>query len=132
MKRGNKLFRIILALSAFLFLAGIASAAPYGSAPYGSGSYGTGAATGVYGYANVTVLATTDIEMIRDTVNFTNANPGDTRVSTVASDVDDGSTCDPYCGLLIANNGSVEVNISITNAERLFDGGSYNAAAHYL
>ena len=85
-----------------------------------------------YGYANVTVLATTDIEMIRDTVNFTNTNPGDTRVSTVAADVDDGATCDPYCGLLISNNGSVEVNISITNAERLFDGGSYVAASHYL
>lgn len=87
-------------------------------------------------YVNVTVPSTAEITVWTTSINFTGTNPGDSKSSYSAADVDsrEGMPCttDNHCGMNITNDGSVFINITIQETENLFDSGSYVANTHFV
>jgi len=83
-----------------------------------------GAATGL-GYVNVTVNETVGITMVTNTVNFTSTLPGVSKTTYIATDITSG----PFN---ITNDGTVDINITITDTETLFSSANLNRDIHYL
>ncbi len=91
----------------------------------------TGAASTGAGYTNVTVIEATDISIVRAQINFTDANPGDTRDSHESDHVNQ-CTIDNECGINITNDGSVDINITLENTDDLFESATLDQSIHYL
>lgn len=89
------------------------------------------------GQVNVTINETVGITLQVSEINFTLANPGDDLESNDSSDLSysDGypapcSATDDTCNFNITNDGSVPVNITMTNNNELFNSTGLNST-HY-
>lgn len=81
------------------------------------------------GYINVTVSSVVDITIGTNSINFTEASPGETRNSYNASEVYNCGA-DNHCGFNITNDGNRFANITIQETEALFDSASFSATKH--
>lgn len=91
----------------------------------------TGALSSGEGYVNVTVMTVVDITIWTSMVNFTAANPGQSRNSYNASEIQNCGA-DNHCGMNITNDGTMFINITIYESENLFESSNYDNKSHYL
>lgn len=123
---------IIIALSIFSILSSLGKLGIFGMA---------GAASDT-GYVNVTVSPTAEILVSTKSINFTGSEPGETKTSYAAADVEtieqggNHIPCndDNHCGINITNEGTGFINITIqeSTTDPLFTSGTYSANTHFL
>ena len=79
----------------------------------------TGGASSGLGSANVTIQPVTSITINPSIINFTQAQPGDNKNSSLASDVQ-GCSSNFRCGINITNDGNIIVDISLQVLDDMF------------
>jgi hypothetical protein len=86
------------------------------------------------GFVNITINETVGITLRNQVINFTASNPGDDKESNDSSDVTTGldlcAATDDTCNFNVTNDGSVNINITLTTNTELFTSATMNST-HY-